>query len=70
MTLRFSDHREIDAKFDSIGSCGHEIRKGDRIGYARKGGKSHTSCAACWRKWAAENAECDAIESGYMPQCW
>lgn len=69
-TARFNDYREIAAKFDSTGSCGHPIKKGDRIGYARKGGQSHTSCPNCWSRWVAENREAAAIESGHMNSCW
>lgn len=67
---RFHDYREITARFDSTGSCGHPIKQGDRIGYARKHGQSHTSCASCWSKWVSENREADAIESGQMTSCW
>lgn len=69
MPIRFDDHREITAKFDSTASCGHAIKTGDRIGYGRKHGQSSTQCPDCWGKWSAENREADAIESGYMPQC-
>lgn len=67
---RFNDYREITAKFDSQGSCGHPIKKGERIGYARKHGTSHTSCPTCWDKWVAENRYADAVEAGYMNSCW
>ncbi len=64
---RFQNYREITAKFDSVGKCGHAIKKGDVIGYHRQHG---TQCPDCWQRWKAENAEADAIESGYMPCCW
>lgn len=64
---RFDNYREITAKFDSTGKCGHPIKKGDRIGYNRN---FRPPCAACWSKWVAENREADAIESGYMPSVW
>ena len=67
-SARFNDYREITARFDSTGACGHPIRKGDRIGWARR--TRETRCTACWDTWCAENAEADAIESGYMPTVW
>ncbi len=60
--VRFHDYRTITARFDSQGTCGHAIQKGDQIGYARHGGKSHTSCPDCWAKWSSENAEADRYE--------
>ena len=35
---RFNDYREIVARFDSIGACGHPVKKGDEVGYNRRGG--------------------------------
>ena len=73
--LRFDSFREIVAQYDSTSTdCGtagggHAIKKGDVIGYARTHGVAHTHCAACWRKWVAENQYADAVESGYMPNC-
>ena len=67
---RFYDYREITAKFDSTGTCGHDIKQGQVIGYCRRNRKSYTQCAACWQKWVAENQEADAIESGYINNCW
>jgi hypothetical protein len=64
---RFPYYREIAARFDSTGSCGHEIRKGERIGWNPRVKK--TQCAACWAQWTAENAEADAIERGYVGNC-
>lgn len=65
---RFDDYREIEARFDSTGTCGHKIKRGQRIGYAPRFRK--TQCAACWARWVAENAEADAIEAGYAPCPW
>ena len=65
---RFDNYREIDARFASTGTCGHEIAKGDRIGWHPHLKK--TQCAACWARWVAENAEADAIESGYGACPW
>ena len=66
ITKRFSDFMEITAKFDSTGTCGHAIAKGDRIGYARGyrriKGSAQTSCNACWTRWCCENAEADMLE--------
>jgi len=60
----YSNYRSITAKFNSRGKCGHDIRKGDTIGWNRKYG---AQCSGCWRKWQAENAEADLMESGQMP---
>lgn len=57
---RFPNYREITARFDSDGSCGHEIKRGDRIGWNRRA--KRTQCAACWSRWCAENAEADYLE--------
>jgi len=32
---RFNDYREIVARFDSIGACGHPVKKGDYAGAER-----------------------------------
>ncbi len=64
---RFDSYREIQAKFASVGSCGHEIRKGDRIGWNPR--VRRTQCAECWARWSAENAEAAAVEAGYTPSC-
>ena len=68
---RFDCYRQISAQFDSTASCGHAIKKGDIIGYNPSvrddRGQKRTQCASCWAKWAAENAEADAIERGYLP---
>ena len=62
--LRFYDFGEISAKFASKGTCGHDIKKGDRIGYGRRGrrGKAETCCPSCWSAWVNENAEADMME--------
>ena len=59
---RFYNYREIAARFASTGSCGHEITKGDRIGWHPK--LKITQCATCWLRWVAENAEADMLERG------
>lgn len=64
---RFDNYREIVSKFNSTGTCGHPIQKGDRIGWNRKYG---CYCANCWDRWVAENREADAIEAGYMPNVY
>jgi hypothetical protein len=37
--------RTITAKFNSLGTCGHTIRKGDRIGWDKA--SSRTACTGC-----------------------
>lgn len=64
---RFCNYRELTARFDSTGTCGHEIHKGDRIGWHPKLKK--TQCAACWQRWVAENAEADMQEREYERTC-
>jgi hypothetical protein len=66
----FYSYHEMKAKFDSKStSCGgpegHDIKKGDVIGYCRKGA-AFVHCADCWAKWKAENAEADAAEAFQM----
>lgn len=51
---QFDNYREISARFDSTGNCGHAITKGQVIGYNRTHG---CKCAACWAKWSQENAD-------------
>lgn len=58
---RFSNYRQITAKYSSTGSCGHQISPGDVIGYHPELKKAQ--CADCWHKWSAENAEADRIEN-------
>lgn len=60
---RFDDYKAIDAKFDSTGTCGHSIAKGDRIGY--NSGNGTTSCKECWRKWSVENQEASDYENRF-----
>lgn len=78
MNWRFDHFREIVARFDSTGcinGADHEIRKGDRIGYARipfrlppRGRAGMACCAPCWQRWTAENAAASAAEASYAPQ--
>lgn len=56
---RFDNYREITARFDSVGACGHPIKTGDRIGWNKRHG---CRCADCWEKWSAENAAAAADE--------
>lgn len=59
MARNYDKYRPLQAKFDSQGSCGHIIRKGDRIGYSTpryRGEKAETQCAECWRKWSNDVA--------------
>jgi len=63
----FSNYREIEARFNSTGTCGHEIHKGDRIGWHPKLKK--TQCADCWARWVDENAETDIQEREYERIC-
>lgn len=59
MAKQFRDYREIKARFDSIGTCGHSIKAGDSIGYARGRGRwdqPETQCAQCWAAWRASVA--------------
>jgi hypothetical protein len=56
---RFGNYKEITAKFNSNGQCGHPIKKGERIGYNKTHG---CFCAGCWGVWVAENAEADLME--------
>lgn len=61
---RFNQYRSIRAKFASKATCGHAVAKGDVIGWSPRSGE--TSCKDCWQRWQAENAEAEALESGYM----
>lgn len=56
---RFDNYRELTSKFDSMGACGHAIKKGDVIGWHHIHG---ARCSDCWRKWCSENAEAAAYE--------
>lgn len=64
----FDFYREISARFNSTATCGHEVKKGEIIGYNPRNKK--TQCSNCWARWVAENREADAIEAGYLPQVW
>jgi hypothetical protein len=64
---RFDNYREIEARYTAVGSCGHDIRKGDRIGWNPRAHR--TQCVACWARWVTENAEAAAIEAGNVPNC-
>ena len=68
---RFDYYSAIVARFDSVASCGHGIKKGELIGYNPSirdiRGQKKTQCASCWAKWVSENAEAEAIERGYLP---
>lgn len=64
---RFSNYREITARFNSTGTCGHQIKAGDRIGWNRNHG---TRCAACWERWCGENAAAEADERMLAGQTW
>ena len=74
ITKRFNDFTSITAKFNSTGTCGHAIAKGDEIGYARgnrrRGVKAETSCSACWTRWCAENAEAYMLEQQASYHQW
>lgn len=73
MDWRFSHFREIVARFDSTGcvnGAGHKIKRGDVIGYARRGRAGMTCCAGCWRRWVAENQEAGMLEARYEPSTW
>lgn len=56
---RFCNYRELVSRYNSVGQCGHAIKKGDVIGWHRKHG---AQCASCWSRWSAENAEADRLE--------
>jgi hypothetical protein len=57
---RFDNYRRITAKFNSTTSCGHEVKKGDEIGY--NSALKKTVCTACWYNWVAENRQAQAYE--------
>jgi hypothetical protein len=59
---RFENYREITAKFDSKGSCGHAIKRGDVIGWHKTHG---AKCPDCWSTWSAENAAAAQDEAMY-----
>ena len=45
----FENYRDLKARFDSDGGCGHAIKKGEWIGLHVRTKK--TQCAACWDQW-------------------
>jgi hypothetical protein len=57
---RFDNYSALTARFASTATCGHEIAKGDPIGWNR--GNRRTMCSACWAKWVGENREAAAYE--------
>lgn len=60
---RFDNYRELDARYPSTGTCGHDIRKGDRIGWHP--GLKKTQCADCWDSWREE------VRAEYSGEvCW
>ena len=63
---RFDNYRDIDARFNSTGSCGHAIKKGQAIGYNPR--NKRTQCAECWRVWQLENANAAGYEQ-YGSDC-
>lgn len=63
---RFSNYREIVAKFASTAACGHPVKAGDRIGWNSRARK--VRCAQCWRDWVAENDAAAADERFYESQ--
>jgi len=65
---RFDNYGTIEARFNSVGACGHPIHRGELIGYNRRNRK--TMCAECWHKWQAENAEADYLEANPSACCW
>lgn len=68
MARSYNQYREIAARFESKGTCGHEIHKGDVIGYSpapRKWLDAETQCAECWRKWSADVANEQEYCNGY-----
>lgn len=52
-TRNFRHYRDLVARFDSTGTCGHQIKKGDAIGYSKLGrwDMGQTQCAGCWEAW-------------------
>lgn len=62
-TDQFNNYSEIDARFNSTGSCGHSITKGSRIGWHPSLKKA--MCPDCWNSWCVENAEADMLEGSY-----
>ena len=67
---RYDRLHEITARFNSQNCINgqHQIRQGDKIGYARRGRQSFVCCTDCWRQWEAENAAADFDEMRYASQ--
>jgi hypothetical protein len=65
---RFDNYREIAARFDSVGACGHPIKKGDAIGYNARA--KVCRCSTCWSKWVAENRAAAADEAFMSGGSW
>jgi hypothetical protein len=72
LTRRFNEFCSLKAKFASAGSCGHPIKEGDTIGYAKSRGRmrfytTETCCESCWTSWRMDNYEAASLEaySGY-----
>ena len=65
ITARFNEFRPLTARFASRGTCGHDIARGDPIGYAPRYRyrKAQTCCTDCWQAWSAENAEAEILEA-------
>ena len=63
MADHFYNYRGIQARFNSIGSCGHEIKVSDSIGYHP--GLKKAVCTSCWLKWCEENREAAQWEADY-----
>lgn len=65
---RFQNYISIAARFDSTGTCGHPIKRGDPIGYNRV--LRRTSCRDCWATWVFENQQADAMERELATGCY
>lgn len=56
----FDNYRTIEARYNNTATCGHEVKKGEYIGWNRR--TKETQCPDCWRRWQSENAEAQAYE--------
>lgn len=56
----------IQAKFDSTGTCGHPIKKGDRIGWDKY--KRLTICKECTEQHERDTAAADFDQMVYDSQ--
>jgi hypothetical protein len=73
MEWRFSHFRQIVARFDSTGCVNgaeHKIKRGDVIGYARRGRAGMACCTGCWQRWATDNREAEGLEAGAARSAW